>query len=397
MERVILHCDCNAYFASVECIDRPELRHVPMAVCGNPESRHGIILAKNELAKKYGIQTAETLWQAKKKCPSLTLVPPHHDRYQYYCRLINQIYGQYTDQVEAFSIDESWLDVTASLQLFGSGEEIADQIRERVKRELGLTLSVGVSYNKIFAKMGSEYKKPDATTVISRKNYRELLWPMDVGEMFFVGAATAEKLRGMGIATIGDLARANPLALEALLGKHGPMLCTYANGQDNAPVAHYGEREPVKSVGNGITFKRNLCGPDDVRTAVTALADTVATRLREQRLKAWGIKVDIKDPSFHTISRQKQLARPTHSTFDVRDAALELIRASWRVNDPIRLLTITAINLTDELADEQLSLFDTPVVEREKDESLDKAMDDIRRKFGGDSIIFGQMIDSDLV
>ena len=397
MDRVILHCDMNGFYASVELLDRPDLMDKPMAVCGDPESRHGIILAKNELAKRCGVVTAETIWQARKKCPDLQLVSPHHEKYKMYSKKINQIYLQYTDQVEPFSIDESWLDVTASLQLFGSGEEIADQIRERVKRELGLTLSVGVSYNKIFAKMGSEYKKPDATTVISRKNYRELLWPMDVGEMFFVGAATAEKLRGMGIATIGDLARANPLALEALLGKHGPMLCTYANGQDNAPVAHYGEREPVKSVGNGITFKRNLCGPDDVRTAVTALADTVATRLREQRLKAWGIKVDIKDPSFHTISRQKQLARPTHSTFDVRDAALELIRASWRVNDPIRLLTITAINLTDELADEQLSLFDTPVVEREKDESLDKAMDDIRRKFGGDSIIFGQMIDSDLV
>ncbi len=397
MDRVILHCDMNGFYASVELLDRPDLADKPMAVCGDPESRHGIILAKNEIAKGYGIVTAETIWQAKKKCPDLQLVSPHHEKYKMYSKKINQIYLQYTDMVEPFSIDESWLDVTASLQLFGSGTAIADQIRERVKRELGLTLSVGVSYNKIFAKMGSEYKKPDATTVISRENYQDLLWPLDVGDMFFVGAATAEKLRGMGIATIGDLARANPLALEALLGKHGPMLHRYVNGMDTEPVRLYGEREPVKSVGNGITFKRNLVGLDDITTAVTSLADTVSTRLRSQRLKAWGIKVDIKDPNFRTIARQKQLVRPTHSTADVKDAALELIQASWRLNDPIRLLTITAINLCDEMADEQLSLFDAPVADREKDESLDKAMDEIRRKFGGSSITFGQMIDNDLV
>lgn len=394
---MILHCDMNGFYASVELLDRPDLVNKPMAVCGDPESRHGIILAKNELAKKFGIVTAETIWQAKKKCPDLQLVRPHHEKYKMYSKKINQIYLQYTDQVEPFSIDESWLDVTASLQLFGSGIEIADQIRERVKRELGLTLSVGVSYNKIFAKMGSEYKKPDATTVISRENYRDLLWPMDVGEMFFVGAATAEKLRGMGITTIGDLARANPLTLETLLGKHGPMLCAYANGKDAEPVRMYGDREPVKSIGNGITFKRNLQGLDDITTAVTSLSDTVATRLREQRMKAWGVKIDIKDPNFRTISRQKQLMHPTHLTSEIREAVLELIQASWRINDPIRLLTITAINLTDETADEQLSLFDVPAEDREKDESLDKAMDDIRRKFGGSSITFGQVIDSDLV
>lgn len=397
MDKVILHCDMNGFYASVELLERPDLTDKPMAVCGNPESRHGIILAKNELAKKCGVVTAETIWQARKKCPDLQLVSPHHDKYKAYSKKINQIYLQYTDMVEPFSIDESWLDVTASLQLFGSGIEIADQIRARVKRELGLTLSVGVSFNKIFAKMGSEYKKPDATTLITRENYQNLLWPMDVGEMFFVGAATAEKLHARGIVTIGDLARANPLGLEALLGKHGAMLHRYANGLDNDPVCRYDQREKVKSVGNGITFRRNLQGLDDITTAVTALADTVATRLREHRLKAWGVKVDIKDPGFRTISRQKQLARPTYTTADVREAALELIQAVWRLSDPIRLLTITAINLTSETADEQLSLFDTPVAEREKDASLDRAMDDIRHKFGDDSITFGQMIDNDLV
>ncbi len=397
MDRVILHCDMNGFYASVELLDRPDLVDKPMAVCGNPESRHGIILAKNELAKKCGVVTAETIWQARKKCPDLQLVSPHHEKYKAYSKKINQIYLQYTDMVEPFSIDESWLDVTASLQLFGSGREIADTIRERVKAELGLTLSVGVSYNKIFAKMGSEYKKPDATTEITRDNYQDLLWPMDVGEMFFVGSATADKLRSMGISTIGDLARANPLGLESLLGKHGPMLHRYANGLDNDPVSRYDQREQVKSVGNGITFKRNLCGLDDITTAVTGLADTVAARLREHRLKAWGVKVDIKDPNFRTIARQKQLLRPTHLTSEIREAALDLIKTTWRLSDPIRLLTITAINLTDETVDEQLSLFDAPVADREKDESLDRTMDDIRKKFGDSSITFGQMIDNDLV
>ena len=266
MDRVILHCDMNGFYASVELLDRPDLVNKPMAVCGNPESRHGIILAKNEIAKGFGVVTAETIWQARRKCPDLQLVAPHHDKYKAYSRKINQVYLQYTNMVEPFSIDESWLDVTASQQLFGSGVEIADQIRERIKAELGLTLSVGVSYNKIFAKMGSEYKKPDATTEITRQNYRDLLWPMDVGEMFFVGSATAEKLRSMGIYTIGDLARAKPPALEALLGKHGWMLHKYANGMDEEPVALYDQREQVKSVGNGITFKRNLQGLDDIIT-----------------------------------------------------------------------------------------------------------------------------------
>jgi len=395
-DRVILHCDMNGFYASVELLDRPDLADKPMAVCGDPESRHGIILAKNEIAKKFGIVTAETIWQAKKKCPDLQLVKPHHEKYQEYSKKINQIYQEYTDMVEPFSIDESWLDVTASQMLFGSGRQIADTIRQRVKRELGLTLSVGVSYNKIFAKMGSEYKKPDATTEITRENYRDLLWPLDVGEMFFVGAATAEKLRKTGILTIGDLAQANPLMLEKTLGKQGPVLRTYAAGLDESPVARFDQREKIKSVGNGITFRRNLKGYDDILTAVTSLSDTVAGRLRKYQMKAYGVKVDIKDPAFHNISRQKQLSRPTHLATEIRQAVMEIIESSWRITDPIRLLTITAINLTDETADEQISLFDDPMPDREKGESIEKAMDDIRKKFGDSSITFGQLMDNDL-
>ncbi len=386
----------NAFYASVELLDHPELSAQPVAVCGDPQNRHGIILAKNEPAKKYGIVTAETVWQAKKKCPQLQLVRPHHDKYRQFSQRINKIYLEYTDMVEPFSIDESWLDVTASQKLFGSGRQIADTIRTRIKEELGLTLSVGVSYNKIFAKMGSEYKKPDATTEINRENYRELLWPKPVGEMFFVGWSTKEKLAGLGIHTIGDLAHGDPKTLEVLLGKQGPLLCRYANGLDDSPVALYDQREKIKSVGNGITFRRNLTGDDDILTAVTSLSDTVAGRLRKYQMKAGGVKVDIKDPFFKTISRQKQLHLPTNLAEEIRKASLEIIHASWKSGSPIRLLTITAINLCDETADEQLSLFSLSTEEREKSESIERTMDNIRKKYGSASIAFGQVIDNDL-
>lgn len=385
----------NGFFASVELLDRPDLIDKPMAVCGDPESRHGIILAKNEIAKKYGITTAETIWQAKKKCPELITVPPHRDKYSYYSHEINQIYLEYTDMVEPFSIDESWLDVTASRKLFGSGREIADQIRERVKSQFGLTLSAGVSYNKIFAKMGSEYKKPDATTEITRDNYKELLWPQPAGDMFFVGKATAAKLySALGIKTIGDIATASPESLKAILGKQGSILHKYVNGLDDAPVHLYTHHEPIKSVGNGMTFRRNLVGEDDILSALAGLCDTVASRLRKYHLKAFGVKVDIKDPGFRTISRQKQLDTPTNLAFEIKKAALELILASWSMSSPIRLLTITAINLVDETyTQEQLSLFTMDDSQHKKAESLEYALDDIRSKFGKTSVGFGQKKD----
>nr|WP_315020874.1 DNA polymerase IV [uncultured Aminipila sp.] len=396
MDRTIIHCDMNGFFASVELLSRPDLKNIPMAVSGNPESRHGIILAKNEHAKKFGVVTAETIWSAQKKCPELQLVRPHHDKYKKYSKLINSIYYRFTDMVEPFSIDESWLDVTGSLKLFGNGVEIADKIRETVKKELGLTLSAGVSYNKIFAKMGSDYKKPDATTVISRDNYKNLLWPMDISEMFFVGSATADKLKRTGILTIGDLACTNKSVLQGLLGKQGSMLYEYANGLDESPVARSYEKQKIKSVGNGITFKRNLTTTDDIQTSLKALSDTVSSRLRSYQIKASGIKIDIKDPYFKTISRQKQLESATNITEEIYTAAYALLKTAWTIGNPIRLITITGINLVDENESEQLSLFTKDIESREKSTNLDKTMDAIRSKFGGQSITFGGILKNDL-
>ena len=396
MDRVILHCDMNGFFASVELLDYPQLKDKPMAVCGSPENRHGIILAKNEIAKKYGVVTAETLWQARKKCPDLQVVPPHHDKYKHYSRMINDIYLRFTDMVEPFSVDESWLDVTASRQLFGTGREIADTIRQTVKKELGLTLSAGVSFNKIFAKMGSDYKKPDATTVITRENFMNILWPLDIREMFFVGKATADKLNEYGIRTIGELALADRQMVMTMLGRQGGVIHDYANGLDTTPVLRFDQLEKVKSIGNGTTFRRNLQEEKDIRTAVTGLSDTVAARLRRHKMKAFGVKVDIKDPDLKVISRQQQLDNPANITDIIADTAMSIIRKSWKMRDPIRMLTITAINLCDENQAQQLSLFADENVLAEKGEKVERAMDDIRKKFGTDAIKFGSVIGNDI-
>ncbi len=396
-DRVILHCDCNAYFASVECIERPELRGVPMAVCGNPESRHGIILAKNELAKKYGVKTAETVWQAKKKCPELTLVPPHHDRYQYYCRLINDIYGEYTDQVEAFSIDESWLDVTGSQRLFGSGQKIADELRRRVREELQITISVGVSFNKVFAKLGSDYKKPDATTLITRENFREILFPLPVRDMLFVGASAAQELTRRGVMTIGDLASTPPERLRSMLGKLGEMLWVYANGLDDAPVRRSDEEDPVKSISNSITFPRDLIGEDDLKTGLLMIADSVGARMRHQQLEGYTVQVQIKSPELKVISRQETLKAPTASTKEIYQTALSIVRRSWDMKRPVRMLSVGMTNFASPGAPVQLSLFEQAEDGRhDRQVKLENTVDAIRRRYGQASIGFGQTMDGKL-
>ena len=390
MDRIILHCDLNSFFASVELLSHPELREVPMAVSGDPASRHGIILAKNEPAKRFGVQTAETIWQAKRKCPDLVLLPPHHRLYREFSKKVNAIYDQYTDLVESFGIDESWLDVTHTLHLFGGdAKALADTLRARIKAELGLTLSVGVSFNKVFAKLGSDYKKPDATTVISRENWRDLVWPLPVGALLYVGGAARKLLRQYGVETIGQLAACRPEMLEALLGKMGLQLYDYANGQDGSPVRSRYDAEPVKSVGNGTTFPQNLTTQAQVRSGIAVLADSVATRLRHLGLYAGGVQVTIRDPQFHDRSRQRQLPVPTHLIRDLTDAAMALTEQLWRPPAPIRALTVTALHLVPEQdAYEQTDLFSTPLA-REKQEKLEGAVDLIRKKYGGGAIVFG--------
>lgn len=280
MQRVILHCDLNSFFASVELLEHPELREKPVAVCGNPSTRHGIILAKNEAAKHFQVKTAETIWQARKKCPDLILLPSHHHKYRHYSKLVNGIYQRYTDLVEPFGIDESWLDVTGTLHLFGkNGRELADELREVIRTELGLTISVGVSYNKVFAKLGSDYKKPDATTVIAPSNWQSIVWPLPVSDLLFVGRASQRILHRYGIETIGQLAHADRAMLEEVMGKQGAQLHDYAWGRGDNPVRPAGNRPPPKSIGNGMTFRHNLTNWDEIRSGLDLLCDSVAVRL----------------------------------------------------------------------------------------------------------------------
>lgn len=399
MERTILHCDLNSFFASAELLEHPELKERPVAVCGDPESRHGIILAKSEAAKRFRVQTAETIWQARRKCPELVLLPAHYEKYHRLSQVINAIYDRYTDLVEPFSIDESWLDVTGTLHLFEKdGKALADELRQVVERETGLTISVGVSFNKVFAKLGSDYKKPNATTLITPENFRQLLWPLPVDSMLFVGRSARLRLNRYGIATIGDLARADRDLLLRVLGKQGGQLSDYARGLDKSRVVPRREQPPPKTIGNGMTFPRNISGEEEIRTGLELLSDSVAVRLRSQRMKCTGLQLTVRDPNFHTITRQTKLAVPTFLARELTAAGLELLRRSWSFSAPIRMLTVTAQGLIgEENAAEQLNLFAPgDSLQREKLERLAKTTDALRAKYGQDALVLGSLSNNPL-
>ena len=394
MIRTILHCDCNSFYASVETVLDPALAEGPMAVCGDPESRHGIILAKNEAAKAFGVRTAETIWQARRKCPKLRLVPPHQEEYVRFSRRANRIYLEYTDLVEPFGIDESFLDITGSLHLFGSGPEVADALRRRMRSELGLTISVGVSFNKAFAKLGSDYRKPDATTVISPENYRDLVWPLPVGALLYAGPKAQRKLHLLGIDTIGALAAAEPNVLHGTLGKLGDTLGVYARGEDRESVRSFFEEHTAKSVGKGMTFAHNLTRQEEIRLQVMVLCDHVASQLRRMHLQCQTVQVLIRDPDFHNISRQMTMDVPTDSTRQLTEAALRLIAQHWKPGKPIRMITVTASSLAAPgAAGEQLSLFnDGSAALREKQRKLDRTVDALRSKYGRGAVRYGSTL-----
>ena len=374
--KVILHCDCNNFYASVELLKFPELRDKPVAVAGDPEGRHGIILAKNMVAKRYGIQTAETIWQARRKCPKLILLQPHFDRYSEVSRQVNEIYLSVTDQVEPFSVDESWLDVTGSQRLFGDGKTIADELRRRVREEIGITISVGVSDNKTWAKMGSDYKKPDATPVITRENVADILYPLPAQDMLFVGHAAAEVLRRHGVMTIGQIA-----------GMPRESLYAMVHGLDDSPVRRWGDADPVKSVGNGMTYPHDLKGEDEWKAGLMPLCDSVGSRLRAQGLKCRTVTVQIKDPQFKVISRQRTLPTPTNLTKVLFRESLSILRQCWREDAPIRLLTVTASSLCREDEETvQISFLADAQPDDPRQTKLEHAIDGVRKRFGKDVI-----------
>lgn len=394
MDRTVLHCDCNSFYASVESVLDPKLKTVPMAVCGNPENRHGIILAKNELAKKFGIKTAETIYQAKKKCPDLVLVPPHHRLYDEFSIKANNIYKEYTDLVEPFGIDESWLDVTASRLLFGDGKKIADEIRARFVQELGITCSVGVSFNKSIAKLGSDYKKPDATTVIMRGDLEGIVHPLPVSSLLFAGRSATASLNKMGIFTIGDLAQANRTTVVKHLGALGGTLFDYACGEDSSPVESIYKKYEQKSISTGITFKRDLKTRDDVKQGVIMVAQELTIRMRAAHVKATTISVTVKYSDFSTKQKQKQLDYATNLTKDFISVALELVYSLFTFDKPIRLITIGGTHLVDDnLALEQITLF-SDQNKHYKQQKAEDAIDKIRQKFGTKAVELGSIINN---
>lgn len=392
-DRAILHSDLNSFYASVETMLNPTLRDKAIAVCGSTEDRHGIVLAKSEKAKKAGIKTGMVNWEARQKCPGLIMVPPQYEQYLKYSRLTREIYQRYTDQVEPYGMDECWLDVTGSLGVCGSALSIAEEIRRTTREELGLTVSIGVSYNKIFAKLGSDMKKPDAITVINRCDYQDKVWPLPVSDLFYVGRATDKKLARYGIRTIGELARAPRDFLKSTLGKNGEMLWFFANGEDLSRVMPNDFQSPVKSIGHGTTCISDLETNDEVWKVMLHLTQDISHRLRVHDMKANGVQITVKDNTLSYRQYQMQLPMATQSPMEIASAARHLFENNYDWHTFVRAVTVRAINLEPKFMPQQLMLFDD-AARRARLEQLDDTIEIIRGRFGKWSIYSAPLLGS---
>ena len=393
MERTILHCDMNNFYASVECFLNPDLKPYPVAVCGSIEERHGIVLAKNYKAKACGVTTGEAVWQAQQKCRDLVIVPPHYEEYMKFSKAARKIYEDYTDQVEAFGMDECWLDVTGSVGICGDGERIAQEIRERIKFELGLTVSIGVSFNKIFAKLGSDLKKPDAVTCIPKERFQEIVWPLAVSELLGVGRATEKKLTACGVRTIGTLATWPVEFFEKKFGKNGVMLWMFANGLDESKVSATTASVPVKSVGHGTTTLQDLEDTAEVWRVMLALTQEIGHKLMTYHKKAYGVAIDVRDNKLFTRQWQCKLKQPTQSASGIAKTAFDLFCRSYDWKNPIRSLTVRAIDLVPEDTVYQMDLF-CDALKLARTEQIDRTVEDLRLRFGMDIIRNACLLDN---
>ncbi len=395
MERVILHCDLNNFFASVTLLSNETLKNLPVAVGGSKENRHGIILAKNEIAKKFGVKTAEPIHEAVSKCPDLVILKPDYKQYNLYSEKARNIYRRYTDLIEPFGIDECWLDVTGSRLLFGDGETIAQRIRKEIKAELGITVSVGVSFNKVFAKLGSDYKKPDAVTVISRDNFKDIVWPMPVSDLLFVGKQTASRLSSCGIFTVGDLAAADERTLVRMLGKNGKDIKNYALGQDNSPVCEDNAQSVPKSVGRSVTLPKDVTSPDEVWRVFLNLAEDIASTLKDNNLAASGITVHTRTNTLQVKEFSHSYSTPTAVAVTLAKRGMELFEKSYFWHLPLRSVGIRAIHLVPLETATQCDMFGE-WENSQKTEEIDKKVYNIRKKFGDDSIVRGTVLNTHL-
>lgn len=392
VDRTILHCDLNNFYASVEQKLHPELDGLPIAVCGNPKLRHGIVLAKNQLAKQAGVQTGEAIWISRQKCPDIVFVEPHYDQYVQYSKQVFKIYLDYTDYVESFGIDECWLDVTGSKKLFGDGATIANTLRERVKRETGLTISVGVSFTKTLAKLGSDLKKPDAVTVLDRDTYMQRIGSLSPDEMIMIGKRTLDKLKMLNINTIEQLAHADRELLRYHFGVIADNMVNAAQGIETESVKKYTDIRVPKSVSNGTTTPRNIEDINEAKIVIYSLSELIAMRLRQFNLVASGIALSIKDPQLQWVSKQTPLKLPVSNASDIAEAAIRLLETMHRFDKPLRAITVSAIRLGDK-GGIQLNFFDEP---NDKEEKLEQSIDMIRDKYGYRSVQRGIVLDNDL-
>lgn len=391
-ERVILHCDLNNFFASVSLLSNVTLYDMPVAVCGSVEARHGIVLAKNEIAKKCGVKTAEAIWEAKAKCPDLVTLPPDYKKYNEYSLKARRIYERYTDLIEPFGIDECWLDVTGSVRVFGTGEEIAHRIRREIKAELGITISVGVSFNKVFAKLGSDMKKPDAVTVISRENFREKVWGLPASDLLFIGKNTAAKLRNSGVFTIGDIAACDEAMLNRLLGKNGVMLRTYALGEDISPVTPPKEEDMPKSIGRSVTPDHDIKDNEEVWKIFLEISEDISRQLHAKDLYATCVQVHTRDISLNIKEFGKTFSTPSNISMILAKRALQIFKENYMWSLPLRSVGFRVTNLKNENIAIQQDMF-SDINEDKKAEIIEDSILTLRQKFGQNSIKRGRNVD----
>lgn len=393
-DRIILHCDLNNFFASVSLLSNPTLYDMPVAVCGSVEARHGIVLAKNEIAKKFGVKTAETVWEAKRKCKDLVTLAPDYKKYHEYSCAAQKIYQRYTDLVEPFGIDECWLDVTGSTMLFGSGEQIAERIRKEIKQELGITISVGVSFNKVFAKLGSDMKKPDAITVISRENFKQKVWRLPVSDLLFVGKSTADKLNASGIFTVGDITKCEDAMLTRLLGKNGIQLKTYALGEDNSPVTPVKEDDLPKSIGRSVTPPNDINTPEQVWKIYIGIAEEISEILHSKGIYAATIQVHTRDTNLKTKEFSRTLQNPINTSILIAKQGMQLFNEGYNWDLPLRSVGLRVMNLKGDNIAFQQSIFGSEKSE-EQAEKIENSILEVRKKFGKQSLKRGTSCSAD--
>lgn len=384
-QRHILHCDCNCFYASVEMQEHPELRGKSIAVCGDPEARHGIVLTASYPAKRMGVKTGMPIWEAKQHCRDLIIVPASYGKYQKYSGYVREVFNDYTDQVESFGLDEAWLDITGSVGLFGSPVKIANEISVRIKRELGITVSIGVSFNKITAKLGSDYKKPDAITIIEPENYKEIVYPLPAGDLLYVGAATQRKLGNYGIRTIGQLAEMNPEVLKGWFGVMGYTLSAFARGLDQTPVAKQDAHSAIKSVGNSATTPRDLTTDEDVWLMLVLLSESVAMRMRDLGSKCNVVEIYVRDNELSGFTRRRKLDSPTNVSIEIARIAFDLFKRNYSWPKPLRSIGVRGADLCPADCAVQLGFFSNEE-KREKLEHIDKAVDTLRQRYGYRSV-----------